>query len=45
MNVKTLIWICDDPHCPYKGTDQEDANNHCISANHTVTKCKILSSR
>lgn len=41
--IKNLIWICDDPRCPYKGYEEDDADNHCISKNHTVTKCKILS--
>ena len=34
------VWVCDDPRCPYKGFDEYDADNHCVSKNHTVTKCK-----
>lgn len=34
------VWVCDDPQCPYKGFDEYDADNHCVSKNHNVTKCK-----
>ena len=34
------VWVCDDPQCPYKGFDEFDADNHSISKNHTITKCK-----
>lgn len=40
--TSSRIWVCDDPHCGYKGYDQTDADNHCISTNHSVTRCKIL---